>query len=103
MALATGRQIGGNSRVVGLPDDDGFPLYVYGINQVKFSVCVGLALAAQFARDRTRLPRNSCYSQRNTFAESAVQMTKTTARAATSPTCADHVSPIQIPWRSATA
>ena len=46
VALATGGQIGGNSRVVGLPDDDGFHLYVYGVNQVKFSVCVGLALAA---------------------------------------------------------
>jgi hypothetical protein len=52
---------------------------------------------AQFARDRTKSPRNPGYSQRNTFAESAVQTKKTTASAATSPACADHVSPFQIP------
>ncbi len=46
-----------------------------------------------------RLP----YSQRNTFAESAVQTANTTTRAATSPMCADHASPFQMPWSSATA
>jgi|SRR5580693_1333604 hypothetical protein len=61
------------------------------------------AAVAQFARDRTRLPRGPSYSQRNTFAESAVQTTKTTANAATSPTCADHASPFQIPWSRGTA
>jgi hypothetical protein len=43
------------------------------------------------------------YSQRNTLAESAVQTTKTAASAATSPTCADHGSPFQIPWSRGTA
>src|SRR5450755_990420 len=37
------------------------------------------------------------HSQRNTFAESAVQIANTTANAATSPMCADHASPFQIP------
>ena len=37
------------------------------------------------------------YSQRNTFADSAVQKKKNAASAATSPTCADHASPFQIP------
>ena len=43
------------------------------------------------------------YSQRNTFAERAVQAKKTKANAATSPMCADHASPLQIPSRSDTA
>src|ERR1022692_4384168 len=43
------------------------------------------------------------YSQRNTFAESAVQTANTTTRAATSPRWADHASPFQIPWSSDTA
>jgi hypothetical protein len=43
------------------------------------------------------------YSQRKTFAESAVQTANTTASAATSPTWADHASPFQIPWSSGTA
>ncbi len=37
------------------------------------------------------------YSQRKTFAESAVQTTNTTVSAMISPTCADHASPLQIP------
>ena len=37
------------------------------------------------------------YSQRNTFADSAVQTKKTAASATTSPMCADHASPFQIP------
>src|ERR1700722_15808888 len=45
---------------------------------------------------------NLCYSHRNTFAERAVQTTKTKASAATSPTCADHASPLQIPSSSDT-
>ena len=47
--------------------------------------------------------RFSLYSQRNTFAETAAHTTNTTPRAATSPMCADHASPFQIPWRSGTA
>ena len=43
------------------------------------------------------------YSQRKTFAESAMQTTKTTASAATSPRCADHASPFQMPCSSDTA
>ena len=43
------------------------------------------------------------YSQRNTFAESAVQTANMTARAATSLVCADHASPFHIPWSSDTA
>ena len=43
------------------------------------------------------------YSQRNTFAESAVQIAKTTTSAATSPMCVDHASPFRIPSRSDTA
>ena len=43
------------------------------------------------------------YSQRNTFAESAVQIANTTTSAATSPMCADHASPFKIPSRSETA
>jgi hypothetical protein len=49
-----------------------------------------------------RVSRKLCYSHRNTFAESAVQTTKTKASAATSPTCADHASPLQIPSSSDT-
>jgi len=37
------------------------------------------------------------HSQRKTFAERAVQRAKETARAATSPQCASHDSPFQIP------
>jgi hypothetical protein len=43
------------------------------------------------------------YSQRKTFAETAVQMMKMMIRAATSTACADHVSPLQIPCSSETA
>ena len=43
------------------------------------------------------------YSQRNTLAESAVQITNTRMRPATSPACASHDSPFQIPSRSETA
>jgi hypothetical protein len=50
----------------------------------------------------SRASRNPCYSQRNTFAESAVHTTNTTASAATSPTCAHHASPFQIPSSSDT-
>jgi hypothetical protein len=46
---------------------------------------------------------NRCYSQRNTFAERAVQMTNTTASAATSPMCGHHASPFHIPSMSDTA
>jgi hypothetical protein len=74
---------------------------VYQESEIFSLRCSGTG--AQFARDRTKLPRNAGYSQRNTFAESAVQTAKTTASAATSPTCADHVSPFQIPWSRGTA
>lgn len=37
------------------------------------------------------------YSQRNTLAESAVQITNTTTSPTMSPICADHGSPFQIP------
>lgn len=50
--------------------------------------------------------RSGCdllYSQRNTFAESAVQTTNTTTSPATSPLCADHASPLQIPCSKETA
>ena len=43
------------------------------------------------------------HSQRKTLAESAVKTPKIIASAATSPRCADHGSPIQIPWSSETA
>ena len=46
---------------------------------------------------------HSNYSQRKTFAESAVQTRHTTASAAMSLMCADHASPIQIPCSSDTA
>src|ERR1700680_37203 len=49
-----------------------------------------------------RAARNHCSSRRNTFAESAVQTTSTTASAATSPIRADHASPFQIPASSDT-
>jgi len=58
---------------------------------------------AHFVRVGTRLPRNPGYSQRNTFVESAVQTRNTTINAATSPTCANHASPLQIPSSSDTA
>jgi hypothetical protein len=51
----------------------------------------------------SRISRNVCYSQRNTFAESAVHTINTPASAATSPTCAHHASPFQIPSSSDTA
>jgi putative transposase len=43
------------------------------------------------------------YSQRNTFPESAVQITNTRTSATRSPACADHASPFKIPWSSETA
>lgn len=43
------------------------------------------------------------YSQRKTFAESAVQTTNTRTNAAMSPTCADQASPSQIPRSRDTA
>ena len=43
------------------------------------------------------------YSQRNTFAETAVQIANTTTSATMSPMCADHASPFRIPSRSDTA
>jgi hypothetical protein len=45
----------------------------------------------------------SSYSQRKTFAESAVQTINPRIRAVTSRTWADHASPFQIPSRSDTA
>src|SRR5450755_4118937 len=48
-------------------------------------------------------PRNICYSQRNTLAESAVHTINATASAATSRACAHHASPFQIPSSSDTA
>jgi hypothetical protein len=45
----------------------------------------------------------SCYSQRKTFAESAVQATNATTSAATSVRCDDHASPFHMPSISATA
>jgi hypothetical protein len=50
-----------------------------------------------------RVTRNPCYSQRKTLAESAVQTKNTRASAATSPKCADHRSPCQIPPSRETA
>ena len=47
--------------------------------------------------------RNRRYSQRKTFAESAVQTRKTRASAATSLKNADHGSPFQIPPSRETA
>jgi hypothetical protein len=44
----------------------------------------------------------SCYSQRNTFADSAVHTINTPASAAKSPRCADQVSPFQMPASSDT-
>src|SRR5436305_5984453 len=38
------------------------------------------------------------HSHRNTRDDTAIQTTKTAASAATSPRCADHGSPVQIPW-----
>ena len=43
------------------------------------------------------------HSQRNTFADRAVQMTKTATSAATSLQWADQASPFQIPWSKDTA
>jgi hypothetical protein len=43
------------------------------------------------------------HSQRNTFADSAVNTTITNVSAATSPACAAHPSPFQIPLNSDTA
>ena len=43
------------------------------------------------------------HSHRKTFADSAVNTTITNASAATSPACADHASPFQIPLSSDTA
>src|ERR1700679_1311459 len=50
-----------------------------------------------------RRSSTSRYSQRNTFAESAVHTANTAASAATSPKCARHGSPFQIPSSSDTA
>src|SRR5580658_2489818 len=50
-----------------------------------------------------RARRNLRYSQRKTFAESTVQTRNTRASAATSPKCADHGSPCQIPPSRETA
>jgi len=47
--------------------------------------------------------RNSFYSQRNIFAESAEQIANTKTSAATSPRCADQASPFQIPSSRNTA
>src|SRR5580704_1269024 len=44
-----------------------------------------------------------CYSQRNTFAESAVNTANTTASAAKSPRCAAHASPFHMPASNDTA
>ena len=61
---------------------------------------------------RPRRPQNSSpvrflhipgYSHRNTLAERTVQITNTKTNAATSPACADHRSPFQIPSSSETA
>ena len=46
---------------------------------------------------------NTCYSQRNTFAESAVHTINATASAVRSRVCAHHASPFQIPSSSDTA
>ena len=43
------------------------------------------------------------HSHRNTFAEIAVQTSNISVRTATSPACASHPSPCQIPFRSETA
>jgi hypothetical protein len=43
------------------------------------------------------------YSQRKTFAESAVQTANTTVNATISPRCADHASPFKIPSSRETA
>jgi hypothetical protein len=69
---------------------------------------VGFALSSHPAAvERCSITRDDavdlCYSQRNTFAESAVQTTNTTASAATSPMCANHGSPFHIPSISDTA
>ena len=45
----------------------------------------------------------NCYSQRNTFAETAVHTINATASAVRSRACADHASPFQIPSSSDTA
>ncbi len=54
-------------------------------------------LSSSASRSRSATP------QRNTFAESAVHTRHTAASAATSPMCADHASPFQMPWSSETA
>ena len=48
-------------------------------------------------------PRAAHYSQRNTLAERAVHTANTATSAATSPRCARHGSPFQIPSSSETA
>jgi hypothetical protein len=67
----------------------------------------GLSCLSYIIGERTIVPTRwkiwSDYSQRNTFAESAVQATNTRTRAAMSPTWTDHASPFQIPWSSDTA
>src|SRR5262245_46334937 len=47
-------------------------------------------------------PNLPLHSQRNTFAEIAMQTTNTATSAATSPTCADHGSLFRIPVSSDT-
>src|ERR1700733_8081242 len=49
-----------------------------------------------------RPSRNPDYSQRNTFADSAVHTTNTADSAARSARCADHRSPLHIPSSSDT-
>ena len=71
----------------------------FGIIYVPSKLIVSGNAAATMKRARTSL----CYSQRKTFAESAVQTRNTRASAATSPKCADHGSPCQIPASRETA
>jgi hypothetical protein len=51
----------------------------------------------------SRLLRIFCYSQRNTFAESAVHTMNPRTRATMSRACVHHASPFQIPSSSETA
>jgi hypothetical protein len=76
------------------------------INASRGQVSAGVATQEkrkQVHTSATIHPITARYSQRNTFPESAVQITNTRTSATMSPVCADHASPFKTPWSSDTA
>src|SRR5579864_2605741 len=94
-------------RTVSVDTDRGTTIAAANVAHRASSACESIGQAVVALRKRADVDQSIFsgrgYSQRNTFADSAVQIAKMTISAKMSPMCADHASFFQIPWSRDTA